>query len=121
MRIFAHANYPFLEWRRRAYIITGILLTVGFGAMIRNIVAHGSWMEYGVDFTCGTIVQLQFTKPVSADQIRGAANEQSWEIYQYGGKDEYVIRMPTFTQQTSNDAARIVTTRLAPSFGNDAF
>jgi preprotein translocase subunit SecF len=123
MRIFAHANYPFLEWRRRAYIITGILLVVGLGGMIRNIVADGSWMEYGVDFTGGTVVQLEFTKPVTADQIRDASGGQArgWEIFQYGSGNEYLIRMPTFSQQTSNDAAQIVNSTLTPAFGANSY
>jgi preprotein translocase subunit SecF len=123
MRIFAHANYPFLEWRRRAYIITAILLVVGFGGMIRNIVADGSWMEYGVDFTGGTVVQVEFTRPVTADQIRDASGGQArgWEIFRYGGGNEYLIRMPTFSQQTSNDAAQIVNSTLTPAFGANSY
>jgi preprotein translocase subunit SecF len=121
MRIFAHANYPFLEWRRRAYIITAILLTVAIGAIARNLIEFGSWMKYGVDFTGGTVVQVAFDQRVTADAVRDAANNDSWEIYEYSGGNEFAIRMPTFDQQTSNDAGQLVTRTLAPTFGADAF
>ena len=121
MRIFANANYPFLEWRRRAYIITAVLLLVAIGAIVRNFVELGSWMKYGVDFTGGTVVQVEFTSPVADEQIRAAAGDNAWEIYRFGGANEYAIRMPTFNQQTSNDAGQLVTRTLAPTFGQDGF
>lgn len=124
MRMFANAKYPFLEWRRRAYVITGVLLVVAVGAMIRNIVDPriGSWLQYGVDFTGGTIAQVAFKAPTTAEQLRGViSNEKGWEISQFGSGNEFIIRMPTFTQDTNNDASRIITDALTPAFGANAF
>jgi preprotein translocase subunit SecF len=124
MRIFANAKYPFLEWRRRAYVITAILLTVAVVAMIRNILDPriGSWLEYGVDFTGGTIAQVAFQHPTTAEQLRSVVSaEKGWEISQFGSGNEFIIRMPTFTQGTTNDAAKIITDALTPTFGANAF
>jgi preprotein translocase subunit SecF len=121
MRLFANAQYPFLEWRRRAYMITAAMLLVGLGAIVRNIVDLGSWLEYGVDFTGGTVVQVAFEQPTTAEEIRSAAGEKGWEISRFGGGNEYLIRLPTFTQETSNDAGTIVTNTLRPKFDANAF
>ena len=124
MRMFANAKYPFLEWRRRAYLITGVLLIVAVGAMVRNILDPqiGSWLEYGVDFTGGTIAQVAFTKPTSAEQLRSViAAEQGWEISQFGSGNEFIIRMPTFTQETTNDAGSLIKATLTPTFGESGF
>ena len=37
MRIFKDANYPFLSWRRPAFIILIVALVVTVGGMVRNI------------------------------------------------------------------------------------
>lgn len=123
MRVFENARFPFLQWRRRAYIVTAVVLAVGLAGMIRNIADPqiGSWLRYGVDFTGGTIVQLEFAQPTSVEQIRSAAGERGWEIYQFGGGNEFVIRMPSFTQGTDEDAALAVSGALTPAFGADAF
>ena len=107
MRLFENAKYPFLQWRTRAYVITALLFAMTLGAMALNRAQIGSWLNYGVDFTGGTLVQVRFDQPTDVERIRataGQAGHQDWEITQFGGTQEYVIRMPAFTQDTGNDA-----------------
>ena len=121
MRVFQNANYPFMQWRRRAYIITALLFLGGLGAMVSNVARFGSWMNYGVDFTGGTLVQLQFTRPVQVDQIRDAARaagHNEWEITQFGSPSEYVVRMPTFRETPTSTSQGMVMQALTPAFGN---
>ncbi|HEV3052423.1 MAG TPA: protein translocase subunit SecF [Longimicrobium sp.] len=109
MRIFQHANYPFMQWRRRAYIITGVMLLAGLTAMIMNVGRYGSWLNYGVDFRGGTLVQLDFTRAVQADELRGAAEAAGhgdWEITNFGGEDEFLIRMESFSGQPADQVVR---------------
>lgn len=120
MRIFANANYDFLGMRRRGYLISGVLLALGIGAMVYNTVAHGSWLNYGIDFTGGSVVQVEFNEPTSVDQIRSAAGP-GWQITRFGTDSEFIIRMPTFDQETGRDAAQVVTAELTPDFGEGAF
>src|SRR5690606_15859043 len=119
MRIFQHANYPFLSWRRAGFGIVAVALLVTFGAMIRNALDPelGSWLNYGVDFTGGTIVQVDFESPTDVESIRAVEGAGGWEIYRYGADDEFIIRMATFTQGTDQDASEIVQATLADEFG----
>jgi preprotein translocase subunit SecF len=119
MRIFQHANYPFMEWRRRAYVITGVLLLATVVAMVMNVVRDGSWLNYGVDFKGGTLVQLDFNQPVHADQLRAAAEaagHDGWEITNFGEADEFVIRMESFSGAVGQTAEEVVRQTLAPRF-----
>ena len=59
MRLFENASYPFIQWRKRAYIVTGILFALAIGAMAMNVARNGSWLNYGVDFRGGSLVQLE--------------------------------------------------------------
>jgi preprotein translocase subunit SecF len=114
MRFFVNTNYPFLEWRKRAYIITAVALLAGVGSMVYNGMRGAGWLNYGVDFTGGTVVQVDFTKPTTADAVRAAASaggQGSWEISTFGsGNTSYVVRLPAaaYTQEAGNDAQTVV-------------
>ncbi|HEY0019667.1 MAG TPA: protein translocase subunit SecF [Longimicrobium sp.] len=119
MRIFQHANYPFMQWRRRAYIITGVMLLAGFAAMIMNATnRYGSWLNYGVDFKGGTVVQLEFNQPVQADQLRAAAEaagRTGWEITNFGSPREFVIRMEAFSGSSEQVVQQTLASRFPPT------
>ena len=118
MRIFQNANYPFMAWRRRAYIITALLFAASLGAMLLNVQQIGSWLNYGVDFQGGTLVHLRFNQPVEVDQIRAAARSaghEGWEISQFGGADEVVIRKE-FNEEVGRTAAQDVQQALQSRF-----
>jgi preprotein translocase subunit SecF len=104
MRLFENASYPFIQWRRRAYVVTGILFALAIGAMVMNYARIGSWLNYGVDFRGGTLVQLEFNQPVPVDQIRGAASAagHGWQITEFGAGNgsNYLVRMEEFGEQT---------------------
>jgi preprotein translocase subunit SecF len=123
MRIFEHANYPFLTWRRRAFILTAVLLVLTVGAMVRNMMdsSLGSWLNYGVDFTGGTIVQVSFNQPTDVEQIRAVNGANAWEIYRYGAENDFMIRMASFAQGTEQDAREVVRRTLGDSFGDGTF
>lgn len=124
MRIFQHANYPFMQWRRRAYIITGVLLLAGLAAMILNVGRYGTWLNYGVDFKGGTLVQLDFAQPVQADQLRAAAEaggHGDWEITNFGSSREFVIRMESFSGEVGQTAVQAVQQALASRYPEGSY
>ena len=118
MRLFENANYPFIQWRTRAYIVTAIKLAIGFGAMAMNYARHGSWLNYGVDFQGGTLVQLDFKQAVPVEQIRSVAQAggHDWEITNFGAPDQFLVRTEQFTEQQGNTVQRQVEQALAPRF-----
>jgi preprotein translocase subunit SecF len=120
MRIFGNAHYPFLQWRRRAYVVSAVLLLAGIGAMVMNTVRTGTWLNYGIDFAGGTIVQVKFDQATSVDRVR-SAGDPTWQITEFGDADEYVIRMPTFEQGTGADAETVVHQQLDAEFGAEGF
>jgi preprotein translocase subunit SecF len=120
MRFFANANFDFLGARRRGYLISAVLLLMGIGAMAYNWSTLGSWLNYGIDFTGGSIVQVEFTQPTTVEQIRAAA-EPGWQITRFGAENEFIIRLATFDQQVGRDAAQVVAAGLTPEFGEGAF
>ena len=121
MRLFENARFPFLEWRRRAYLVSGLLLALGLGAMLYNVFTTGSWLKYGVDFAGGTVAQIAFNDPVSVDQLRGA--QTGWEIVSIGdpSNNEYVIRLPSFNENLGQDPTTELQKILDTRFGADSY
>jgi preprotein translocase subunit SecF len=95
MRLFKDANYEFIEKRRKAYVVSGTVITAGIVAMLFNVFTIGSWLNYGVDFTGGSLVQVRFAQETSAADLRQAlGGATAPTLTQFGGANEYVIRAP---------------------------
>jgi preprotein translocase subunit SecF len=121
MRLFDQAKYRFIENRRRAYLISGTLILVGIAGMIFNVISIGSWQKYGVDFTGGSLIQVQFHQPATAGQLRAAlGGSQAPPITRFGEENEFTIRAPLGNSTVETIRASFEG-QLATAFGIDAF
>lgn len=122
MWLFRQAKYQFISMRRKAYVVSGILLALGIGAMVLNIALIGSWQNYGVDFTSGALVHIRFEEPTSDDELRealGGVNAPS--ITRFGqGNDEFVVRAALADVDIDEVAAGIAA-QIAAAYGDDGF
>ncbi|HET7321673.1 MAG TPA: protein translocase subunit SecF [Longimicrobiaceae bacterium] len=121
MRLFHHSKLPFLEWRRRAYVISGLLILMGIVAMVYNTTTLGSWLNYGVDFEGGTLVQVHFTQPTTVEQIRTINSD--WEIQRLGSAElsDFVIRMPSFNESAEQNTGTEIRQVLSKKFGEGTY
>ncbi len=110
MRLFKNAKYDFIGWRRIAYVASGTLLVLGIASAIFWQVSRGSWLNYGVDFTGGTLVQVRFTQPTTVSELRGIVSSAvpGTEVTRFGEANEYLIRAPQFVEGTENVGDEIV-------------
>jgi preprotein translocase subunit SecF len=120
MRFFEHAHYKFIELRKKAYVLSGTAITVGLVAMVVNIFAIGHWQNYGVDFTGGSLVEVQFAKPVTAGDLRSALGGSD-AITQFGAANDFVVRAPLAENQTIDEVSAGMQKTLSAAFGADAF
>ena len=121
MRLFDQAKYEFIENRRKAYAVSGTFMLVGIVGMIFNFFSIGSWQNYGVDFTGGSLIQVQFHQPATAAQLRAAlGGSQAPPITRFGEENEFTIRAPLGDETVETIRARFEN-QLATAFGNDAF
>src|SRR6266704_515669 len=89
IRLFANANYDFIKWRRWAYVLTAAIIVPGFLLFL----VHG--LNYSIEFTGGTLIQVQTPHPVGTGRLRealDAAGIRDAEIQQFGAPNEYVVR-----------------------------
>ncbi|RYD90481.1 MAG: protein translocase subunit SecDF, partial [Sphingobacteriales bacterium] len=62
-RVFKHAAYKFIEYRKVAYVISGLVLALGVASIF-----HG--FDEGVEFKGGRSYQVRFPSAVNVDQVR---------------------------------------------------
>jgi len=56
--------------RRLWFLISILLVTLSVGTLIVNMVARGKPMNFGIDFTGGTMLHLRFNEPITVAQVR---------------------------------------------------
>jgi preprotein translocase subunit SecF len=124
MRLFQDASYAFIEHRQRAYVLSAIVLLIGFGAMAYNTATLGSWANYGVDFLGGSLVQVQFEGEMTAGELRDAlGGAQAPPITRFGGEGaaEFVIRAPLDEDASITEVADGVEATLRANLPGRAF
>jgi preprotein translocase subunit SecF len=89
MRIFHNFKYDFLKRRQLAYIISGSFFLIG----LLSVVFRG--FHFGVDFTGGSEIVLQFEQPVQISSVRSYVDELglgSVEAKTFGSETGVMLR-----------------------------
>jgi preprotein translocase subunit SecF len=102
LRLFTNAHYKFIENRRIAYILTVASLVITVGASLFWHFKAGHWLNYNVDFTGGTMMQVKFSQPTTSAEVRRTVQPAvpGTEISEFGGQNEFLLRAPLFTEGT---------------------
>jgi len=121
MRLFGNASYHFIEKRKTAYTISAIAILVGIGAMVYNVVSQGSWLNYGVDFTGGSLVQVHFQDAVTVGDVRSALGGASGpDVTRFSGENEFVIRAQ-LSEATIDEVRAEIEGQLDTAFGPGSY
>jgi len=91
-------NLDFVGKIKYAVIFSALLIFISIGAIIFR-----GGLNLGIDFAGGSIIQLKFSKSITADQIRTALKATKLEssLIQKFGENEFLIRTSeSFSDQT---------------------
>jgi preprotein translocase subunit SecF len=101
MRLFANANYDFLGQRKWAYAISIAFSLIGLVVLLFRGV------NYSVEFTGGTLIQIETERPADVGALRNALQArgiEGAEIQTFGSDREIVVRARVARQGTdAND------------------
>ena len=110
-RIFKHAAFKFIEYRKVAYVISVVVLIFGVGSFF-----HG--FREGVEFQGGRSYIVNFHRPVQQETVRAALQKTltgtNPEIKTYGGNEQLEITTDYMVKETGPIADSTV---LATTFG----
>ena len=71
-KLFRETKFKFVEYRKYAYILSGVVLLLGIGTYFNGF-------HQGVEFAGGRSYTIQFTKPQSLDAVRNSLQESFGE------------------------------------------
>jgi preprotein translocase subunit SecF len=89
LRLFSNAKYDFIGLRAYAYGLTALILIPGLMFLLLK------GLNYSIEFTGGTLLQIESSKPVDVAQLREGLDREGIhgaEIQNFGAENEYVIR-----------------------------
>ena len=103
LRIISNTNFNFLEQKRKALLISGLIILLSFFSFLTQ------GLNYGIDFSSGYIVQLEFNKDVKIERIKESFTENLVDnpiIQYYGNQKEVIIKLQesnTYDQNNINN------------------
>jgi preprotein translocase subunit SecF len=124
LRILHDTTFDFIKWWRTAAIATAAFIAIGLGSFF---VTGG--LNKSIEFTGGTLLQLEFREPPDAAKLRAtldAAGITGAEIQQFGSPREYTIRAQERKLVESQAAgaegvAAQIETAIRGAFGEQSF
>jgi preprotein translocase subunit SecF len=124
MRFFGDAHYTFIEKRKVAYVVSAITIAVGIGAMAFNVLDPNlrNWQRYGVDFTGGTLIQVDIdVEGITTAQVREALGGVSGpEVQRFAEGNDFVIRAPLDNELDVETTRETIEGQLAAAFGEES-
>ncbi|MCW2478447.1 protein translocase subunit SecF [Candidatus Symbiopectobacterium sp. NZEC135] len=124
--------YDFMRWDNVAFVISGTLLILSL------IVMGVRGFNWGLDFTGGTVIEINLEKPADLDLIRGSLEKAGFAdplIQNFGSSRDVMVRMPpsvgTAGQELGNKVVSVINQGteqsatvkriefVGPSVGND--
>jgi preprotein translocase subunit SecF len=99
-KLFSNTSIDFVGVRRYAFGITALIFIPGLILLLIR------GLNYSIEFTGGTLVQVRSTVPVDTRAIRSALDAQGVhgaEIQAFGGSNEFVVRARTAKEGSDAD------------------
>ncbi len=89
LRVLHDTKFDFIRWWKWAVGITAAFVVIGYSTFAFSDI------KYSIEFTSGTLMQLEFTDPVDVGALRStlqSAGFRGAEIQQFGSNREYTVR-----------------------------
>lgn len=107
-KVFRHANYKFIEYRKVTYGISVAVLILGISAYF-----HG--FQKGVEFLGGRSYIVKFNKPLNEQEVKDALNVQFGkypEVKTYGSNQQFEITTDYLVNKEGLEADSMVANKL---------
>src|SRR5690606_25317342 len=104
-----HANYGFVQNRKKFYALSGIVLLIG----VISIFTKG--FSLGVDFQGGRSYTVQFEQPVDLEEVRGNLDEtfgMTTEVKTFGSDSQIRVTTAYQIEEVSDEADQAVLDKL---------
>ncbi|MFK8013545.1 MAG: protein translocase subunit SecF [Marinicellaceae bacterium] len=101
MNILGQTKFDFMSLRKHAMVLSFILISISIGSLVTR------GLNFGLDFTGGTAVVVDFEKTISLDEIRTALESNNFvdaSVQNFGSAKSVQIR---FQSQSDEESTRL--------------
>lgn len=110
-------QFKFIKHTKLWFIISSIVILIGVGAMVNNKISTGHFIQLGIDFTGGTLMELKFDQAVDnqVDQLREAIDSVAPNTVSQitvTGQDTYIIHGKDISAEEYDSVTASITKRL---------
>jgi preprotein translocase subunit SecF len=119
IRIFADTHFRFMQYRRIAYLVSAVFILAGFASIL-----VGRGLIYSVEFTGGTLLQIEFAERVGAAAVRSTFADAGFAnavVQNFGSEREFLIRLPEFVEGGDRALSDRVREALNAQFGETGY
>lgn len=91
MQFLTNTNYEFINYRRKAFLVSSALILIGLFS-----IAFHKGLNYSIDFRGGSILEVRFDEPVRPEELRASVNTAdvgTFELQEFGDPREILIRV----------------------------
>lgn len=109
MQLFTNTKFDFMRLRKAAVVLSLTLILVSLG----SLVARG--LNFGIDFTGGTLLELGYPQTVELKEVRDALTEAGYGdavVQHFGTSRDVLVRLPPREGLTSAQITEEVFSKL---------
>lgn len=110
--------FDLVQKRRWYYTISAVLLGLGIVAMVFSTVVSGAPLRLGIDFTSGSMLELEFDQAPTAEQVRAAVLDHGLPeaaVQAVGGGGNIVIRTKPLQVEEKEELRQALTQQFGSS------
>lgn len=107
-------NLDFMRWRKHALIVSLAIIIIG----IASIAIRG--INWGLDFTGGTLVEVRYTQPVDVNEIRQQlelAGMERTTVQFFGTSRDVLVRLPSIEGVSPAEVSTSIMETLRAPYG----
>ncbi|OGB89730.1 protein-export membrane protein SecF [candidate division WOR-1 bacterium RIFCSPHIGHO2_01_FULL_53_15] len=99
------------------FVFSGSLIVLAIAALSFNAFVRGKPLNFGIDFTGGTLLNLRFERPVTVAEVRGVLHEFKLgeSVIQKSGETDILIRTVPLEGETRAGLISALNTKIAAS------
>ena len=104
LRILHDTKFDFIKHWKTAVGATIAFIVLGMALMVYHEARTGAAVNYSIEFTGGSVVQLKFAQPAHPDAVRSAVDAAGFkgsEITTFGSPSDYQVKVPPKPGATS--------------------
>ncbi|MBI5701459.1 protein translocase subunit SecF [Candidatus Saganbacteria bacterium] len=108
-------SFHIIKKTRLWFMISGLLIILSLGGLVFNSVSRGRAMNFGIDFTGGTLINIRFASPTSVAQVRAVLNDfkLAETVIQRSGENDIFIR----TEPLETEVRQKIVAALSEKYG----